>query len=297
MRRSMLALALIACEVEDEALLAGDQSPPPLVLQVGTLLAGQPLLLRVDGAVPGQPVRFARGTAAGAGPCPPVLRGACLDVVGPAIVATSTADAGGVAVAQIEVGLQVAVGTVFGFQAVQVHPTQAGLVSNAVGAVVAHPDDVCDRTGGGTWPSASADWECEVLAEVNALRALGATCGSAGSFAPTHPLVMNEAAQLAARVHTGWMVDNLQFSHSSPGGPLGATLGQRLTAAGYAPWRSVAENIHRGLPTPHQVVAQWRSSSAHCANMLDPAKRDAGVGYDLTAGGVPYWTLTLGLLW
>jgi uncharacterized protein YkwD len=107
---------------------------------------------------------------------------------------------------------------------------------------------------------------------------------------------MHDTARLAARVHTEWMADNQSFSHRSAGGPLGETIGQRMTNAGYTPWSSVAENIHRGQTTASGVVNRWLSSPSHCANLMSATKDDAGIGYDVASDGTSYWTLTLGRL-
>lgn len=294
MRAGWPLLLFFGCEDPAAEALIG-QAPPPLVLQVGEALAGQPLALRVDGAAPGQQVRFVRGQAPGAGPCPGLLQGACLGVLAPAVIGTATADAGGVAVWELELAMGLAVGAELVFQAVQVRPAAQGLVSNAAVAEVVHPDDACDSSGLG-WDPAAAAWECEVLVAVNAARAVGGDCGPQGVFGPTHPLVMHEAAQLAARVHVEWMVENQTFSHASPGGPLGATLGARMTGAGYTPWRSVAENLQRGANNPTALVNYWLGSPGHCANLLDPGKRDAGVGHVVAPNGTPYWGMTIGRL-
>lgn len=97
----LLPLLLSACDptasIEPLHQLPGDQLAPPMALQVGPLVPGQPLTLRVDGAPPRSNVYFGRSGSPGQ-TCPPALGGACLDLAAPLpLVGTDVADASGVA--------------------------------------------------------------------------------------------------------------------------------------------------------------------------------------------------------
>lgn len=99
MRHVLLLSVLAACGTPaDEAGLtlempateAVDQAAPPgapLALTVGVLTAGATLNIQVSNADPGENVFIVRSTAGmGAGPCPGVLAGTCMDVVAPTVL-------------------------------------------------------------------------------------------------------------------------------------------------------------------------------------------------------------------
>ena len=82
------------------------------------------------------------------------------------------------------------------------------------------------------------------------------------------------------------MADNRYFSHTSLDG---STLGNRVDRQGYS-WRTVAENIAVGYPTPEAVLDGWMNSPGHRANILNCALVEIGVGYDRV-----YWTQNFGI--
>lgn len=132
-----------------------------------------------------------------------------------------------------------------------------------------------------------------MLAAVNARRRAGATCGANGSFPAAADLVWNDALTQAAVAHSDDMVARNFFSHT---GSNGSTLGDRVTAAGYA-WRGVGENIAAGQATVAIVVDGWMKSDGHCANLMNAAYRDIGVA--CVAGNAnttyrTYWTQDFG---
>jgi len=61
------------------------------------------------------------------------------------------------------------------------------------------------------------------------------------AYSPVAPLAWNSALALAAERHTALMITHDTQSHQLPGE---AGLGARISAAGYANWTSVAENIY-----------------------------------------------------
>lgn len=137
------------------------------------------------------------------------------------------------------------------------------------------------------------DLQAGLLARVNAVRARGANCGSAGRFGPAPPLAWNGLLARAAERHSRDMAAGNFFSHS---GSDGHELRERAEAAGYE-WRTLAENIAGGRDTVGGVVDQWLASPGHCANLLKPDLVHVGVA--CVAGGprntyVTYWTMALG---
>jgi uncharacterized protein YkwD len=133
--------------------------------------------------------------------------------------------------------------------------------------------------------------EAQAIELINRLRAAGATCGSQ-VLAPTSPLNLDARLTGAAASHSADMVQRNHFSHT---GSSGSTVGQRVTAAGYA-WASVAENIAAGYPTVSAAIQSWIASPGHCANLMSANLRDAGLAcVPGTASNDyrSYWTLNL----
>ncbi len=138
-----------------------------------------------------------------------------------------------------------------------------------------------------------ADFQATALARVNQYRAAGASCRTAGTFAPAAALRWNTALTQAAEVHSQDMKANNFFSHT---GSAGSTLAQRINATGYA-WSAIAENIAAGQTTMDQVIDGWMASDGHCANIMDPNLVDLGLVCVSGAAGntyTTYWTMDLG---
>ncbi|WP_309569958.1 CAP domain-containing protein [Deinococcus sp.] len=141
----------------------------------------------------------------------------------------------------------------------------------------------------GTTPSGT--FAQRVLDLTNAARAQARTCGTT-SYAATTLLTYNAALGQAAQGHATDMATKNYFSHTSQDG---RTFDQRITAAGYA-WTRIAENIAAGQTTPESVVAGWLTSAGHCANIMNPALKELGVGYAYNAGSTygHYWVQDFG---
>jgi uncharacterized protein YkwD len=114
-----------------------------------------------------------------------------------------------------------------------------------------------------------------------------------GSFEPSAPLTPDPSLARAAAVQAGWIATTGQFGHLSPGGPLGETHDQRVTAAGYR-WTRVGEDLARGQDDPGKVVHDWLHSPSHCATLLDPRYEDVGVGVARDGIGNLVWAAELG---
>jgi VCBS repeat-containing protein len=87
------------------------------------------------------------------------------------------------------------------------------------------------------------------------------------------------------------MAENNYFSHTSLDG---RTFVQRIVAAGYANYLSLAENIayHSGSANAAQVYSMWKNSAGHYANMMGDFN-EAGLGV-YSRNGLTYYTLDLG---
>jgi hypothetical protein len=87
------------------------------------------------------------------------------------------------------------------------------------------------------------------------------------------------------------MAEKSYFSHISLDG---RTFDQRIVAAGYANYSSLAENIAYayGSPDAARVYGMWKNSSGHYANMMGDFS-DAGLGV-YSKNGYTYYTLDLG---
>ncbi len=137
------------------------------------------------------------------------------------------------------------------------------------------------------------DFGAALLARINQARLAGASCGSAGSFAPTTPLAWNALLTLAADGHSLDMAAANYFSHTSADG---RSMSDRVGATGYA-WGSLGENIAAGYASVDAVMDGWLASPGHCANLLAPRFTEVGVACAPGAAGARYpnyWTMNLG---
>lgn len=165
---------------------------------------------------------------------------------------------------------------------------RAALASNP-GAYIDFPVTVNATTPVTTTPTTS--FAQRVLELTNAARAQARTCGTT-SYAATSPLAYNPQLEKAAQGHASDMAGKTYFSHTSQDG---RTFAQRITATGYT-WRTVAENIAAGQATPESVVSGWLQSPGHCANIMNPALRELGVGYAYNGNSTyrHYWVQDFG---
>jgi uncharacterized protein YkwD len=106
----------------------------------------------------------------------------------------------------------------------------------------------------------------------------------------------NARLQTAAVRFSRQMVRERFFDHTAPDG---TTFDERIAAAGYVGFRSLAENIAWGSgseATPAEIVDGWMHSSGHRRNILQPTLREIGIGIAVGAptdiGGQPAATYT-----
>ena len=132
----------------------------------------------------------------------------------------------------------------------------------------------------------------EILAAVNAARAVPRTCGTR-DFGAAAPLVWDDALGTAALAHSRDMAARRHFAHQ---GSDGSEVATRATRAGYS-WKLIGENIAAGQPTAREAVAGWIESPGHCANLMNPAFTGMGAGYAISRAKMPgfvYWTQVFG---
>jgi uncharacterized protein YkwD len=136
------------------------------------------------------------------------------------------------------------------------------------------------------------DFQASVLARINQYRAAGASCRTAGQFAPAQPLVWNSLLLQAASGHSQDMATKNYFSHT---GLDGRTMVDRINATGYV-WSTIGENIAAGYPTVNAVVDGWMASDGHCANLMNPNFKDVGVACVASSTSTyrTYWTMDAG---
>ncbi|MBW2277706.1 MAG: CAP domain-containing protein [Deltaproteobacteria bacterium] len=154
-------------------------------------------------------------------------------------------------------------------------------LSFSVLVLLATSSAACDQ------PTHNTEFEREVLSLINEQRTAGVTCGNLGEFPSVPALVMNEKLREAARTHSVWMGRG-GVSHKSSGGPIGDTPDQRMERAGYSGWWALGENVAAGQTSPSEVVGDWMESERHCANIMNRAFSEVGIGYAYVKG--TYWT-------
>ena len=119
--------------------------------------------------------------------------------------------------------------------------------------------------------SAPTDFESRLLTHINNHRAaIGCV-----------RLTRSSSLAYAARKHNAKMVTARTLSHQLPGEP---SLGSRITAAGYTPWRMAAENLAYGPSTPWDTYALWMRSAPHRANIENCTLHNAGIGSTMVNG-------------
>ena len=134
----------------------------------------------------------------------------------------------------------------------------------------------------------------EVLRRINAVRARGAVCGSAGLVAAAGALRWNVGLASAAAAQADSMAARHKMSHRDA---QDRGLAARLTAHGYR-FSSAAENVAVGYASIDTVVDAWLVSETHCVNLMKPAAVELGLAcsdatHDGEAAVARYWDLVL----
>lgn len=116
--------------------------------------------------------------------------------------------------------------------------------------------------------------ERTMLELVNNARQAGQTCGAEGVFEKTAGVSLEPRLNTAAQAHADDMNAQGYFDHTAPDG---STVGVRVSRTGYR-WSRAGENIARGYKDVDAVMTDWLKSDGHCANLMNPAYREFGVG-------------------
>lgn len=127
------------------------------------------------------------------------------------------------------------------------------------------------------------------LAEVNAWRQKGCTCGDK-SLPATTKVTWNGDLYAAALAHAKDMHAHNYFSHTSPSG---ANVYHRLVQSGYIDdGRMVltyGENIAFGNFDLKAAIQKWLDSPSHCANLMRDSYREMAIAHDGN-----YWVQVFG---
>jgi uncharacterized protein YkwD len=137
-----------------------------------------------------------------------------------------------------------------------------------------------------------ARFESDLLRQMNDFRASPRTCGARGRFAAAAPLRWSGALARLATAHANDMSARNEVVHEDAQGRGPA---QRATQAGYA-WSVFAENVAGHYAGTTEVMAGWQQSAGHCANLMNPAVTEFGVGCSPGAPGSrykAYWAMEL----
>ena len=136
-----------------------------------------------------------------------------------------------------------------------------------------------------------SNYQADVVAAINRVRAAGAVCGGI-AYPAVGALAWNGQLESAAAVHSTDMAVNNFFAHTSP--TTGKSLRERIPEAGYR-YTSAGENIAAGQTSAGQVVDDWVASTTHCTNMMTPVFRDIGVSCKSNPASTYqyYWTLEM----
>ncbi|MDO5692035.1 MAG: CAP domain-containing protein [Pseudomonadota bacterium] len=126
---------------------------------------------------------------------------------------------------------------------------------------------------GPTAPTSGGAGHEQALALVNSVRAQARKCGDQ-TFAAAPPLVWNQVLAQIAQAHSQDMATHDYFSHT---GRDGSRPSQRAQAAGYNS-TYIGENISAGRATMQAAMDGWLASPGHCANIMNPAYKDYGIG-------------------
>jgi uncharacterized protein YkwD len=131
-----------------------------------------------------------------------------------------------------------------------------------------------------------------VLELINAARASARRCGPA-PFPAAPPLTYDALLERAAQEYAQ---DMATFSYMSHTGRDGSAPHERITRSGYH-WSETGENLASGaILTPEALLEAWLRSPEHCANIMDTAYTQMGIGFAVSPRDDTnaYWALEFG---
>lgn len=134
-----------------------------------------------------------------------------------------------------------------------------------------------------------ASFATKMLAEVNAARAAGHSCGNT-AYAAAPAIGWNEFLTQAAAQQT---VDMAASNTLSSTGADGSTFLERLDTTGYE-YYAAGEALAVGQSTPAKVVAAVLSNATDCKKLMSQSIKEMGAACSKATSGRPYWSLTVG---
>ena len=162
----------------------------------------------------------------------------------------------------------------------------AALIGKSVPALAAAPAPDDDETRGS---ETSASGYCADSQEAKFLSLINSYRRNNGLAS----LKLSRTLGAAAEHHSIDMARNNRFSHTLRNG---TSWSQNILDHGYSVSGTMAENIAAGNSSAQATFDQWRASSGHNRNMLNPNFRAIGIGRasKSTSRYGWYWTTTFG---
>lgn len=130
-----------------------------------------------------------------------------------------------------------------------------------------------------------ANFDAQMLAAVNAARAVARSCGDT-AMAAVGPVASNAQLISAASRHSLDMAKVMKLDHA---GSDGSSFSDRITAASYS-WSDAGENVAWNQRSISDVIDSWLKSPGHCANIMNGARTDFGGACEKASDGSFYWT-------
>jgi len=158
-------------------------------------------------------------------------------------------------------------------------------------------------------PSIEVSVKQAYLSAINNARAVSQNCGSKGIKPAVNPLVWSNELYAAAYEHSEDLAESNTFSHDGSGTSSdwtaevknltkGSTYIERIENNGYTDYKTIGENVAGGTnrDLPQEAVDAWIKSDGHCANLMNPAYKDVGMGHVEKSGSnlTHYWTQNFG---
>ena len=146
----------------------------------------------------------------------------------------------------------------------------------------------------------------DFLDAINDARAHDQDCGTEGVFSATTALTWSDELYNATYEHSKDMAESNTFDHDGSNTDTDITATKNSLGRGSHPHERVkyngysysitGENIAAGQTTLAQVIAGWIDSDGHCANLMNPQYKNAGMSYYKKDGSTytHYWTQSFG---
>ncbi len=143
----------------------------------------------------------------------------------------------------------------------------------------------------GEWDAVCEIWEGQLIEDINARRAAGATCGAQGALPPAPALVVSPNLECAARLNSKEIIEVGDLEAQAATKPTALI---RAQLAGYEDIK-VGEHVATNYAVD-RVVNTWMESEVSCANLMDPGYAEIGAGcYQIPNADIA--TVSLFLAW